>query len=218
MKRRAQRTYRSLYPSIKDLTDRSGATVLLILFAPVLLLTAVLLGSGQRGEILFRQVRAGRHGHPFTLYKFKTMRDVRDRQGCLLPDKERITPLGRFLRASSIDELPQLINVIRGEMSLVGPRPLYVDYITLYTDRQALRMRVKPGITGLAQINGRNQTTWEKRLELDAQYVDALSFKQDVRILFLTLFAVFSFKNTHHGDAPTMPMFSGSPKGTEKLA
>jgi sugar transferase EpsL len=158
-----------------------------LILSPALLLVAALIGLRLGAPVLFRQRRPGLEGHPFTLYKFRTMRDTRDGEGRLLPDAERLTALGRFLRLASLDELPELFNVVRGDMSLVGPRPLLVEYLDRYTPEQARRHRVRPGITGWAQINGRQTIYFSKRLELDVWYVDHLTLGLDLKILLLTI-------------------------------
>ena len=162
----------------------------LVLISPILALTAVVVLVGLGPPVLFRQTRAGRYGKPFVYYKFRTMSDVRDVHGELLPDELRLARLGRLLRSLSLDELPALLNVIRGEMSLVGPRPLYVKYLDRYTPEQARRHEVLPGITGLAQISGRNVLAWEERFRLDVWYVDHWSLWLDLKILLITAWKV----------------------------
>jgi lipopolysaccharide/colanic/teichoic acid biosynthesis glycosyltransferase len=171
----------------KRLTDLGVASVLLVTTAPAVLaaVTAVAVTMGR--PVWYRQVRTGRGMRPFRLYKLRTMSDARDARGELLPDRDRLTRLGRFLRRSSLDELPGLINVIRGEMSLVGPRPLLPRYDPWYTERERLRFTVRPGITGLAQVSGRNMLGWNDRLELDARYVDTWTYGLDLRILARTV-------------------------------
>jgi len=173
--------------AIKRLIDVVGAAAGLCLLAPLLLIIAVLVRRDLGRPILFRQVRPGRGGRPFTMYKFRTMRDLRDGQGRPLPDAERLTPLGRLLRRFSLDELPELWNVLRGDMSLVGPRPLLMEYLPRYTAEQARRHDVRPGITGLAQVLGRNALPFSQRLALDVQYVDRFSLWFDIKILWWTL-------------------------------
>jgi sugar transferase EpsL len=172
---------------IKRAFDLCAATLLLLILAPALLVlglvSRVVLGS----PVLFCQERAGLHGRPFIMCKLRTMTDARDEHGHLLPDAERLTRFGRFLRSFSLDELPELINVIRGDMSLVGPRPLYMRYLGRYTPEQARRHDVRPGITGWAQVNGRNALTWQEKFALDVWYVDHRSFWLDLRIMMLTL-------------------------------
>jgi sugar transferase EpsL len=179
-----------------DLTKRScdviGALVLLILLSPVLLVLGVAGLAALGRPILFRQVRPGLEARPFELIKFRTMLETRDAGGSLLPNQQRLTRYGRFLRAASLDELPELWNVVRGDMSLVGPRPLLMEYLPLYTPRQARRHEVRPGITGWAQVNGRNLVPWEERFEMDVWYVDNRSLWLDVRILFMTIGRTFS--------------------------
>ncbi len=159
--------------------------------------------------VLFTQVRPGLHGMPFRMVKFRTMADTRDASGALLPDAERLTPFGRFLRASSLDELPELWNVLKGEMSLVGPRPLLMEYLTLYTPEQARRHEVRPGITGWAQVNGRNAISWADKFALDVWYVDHRSLWLDVRILWLTVRKVLVRDGISAAGEATMPKFKG---------
>jgi lipopolysaccharide/colanic/teichoic acid biosynthesis glycosyltransferase len=159
--------------------------------------------------VLFKQIRPGLHGKPFTMVKFRTMTDARDASGALLPDAQRLTPFGRFLRASSLDELPELWNVLRGEMSLVGPRPLLMEYLPLYSLEQARRHEVRPGITGWAQVNGRNAISWTEKFALDVWYVDNRSLWLDMRILWLTVRKVLVRDGISAAGEATMPRFEG---------
>lgn len=172
---------------------------------------AVRLSMGR--PVFFRQIRPGRHGREFSVLKFRTMEDSRDSEGRLLPDAERLTRLGRVLRATSLDELPQLWNVLRGDMSLVGPRPLLPEYLDRYTPEQARRHEVRPGITGWAQVNGRNATTWEERLRQDVWYVDNQSFWLDLKILWLTVAKVLRREGVSKEGHATMPEFMGTQEG-----
>jgi len=181
----------------------------LIVLSPVLLLIALSVRLTLGAPILFRQTRPGLHGKPFTLYKFRTMTDARDAQGNLLPDAERLTRFGRFLRATSLDELPELFNVLRGEMSLVGPRPLLMQYLDRYTPEQARRHEVKPGITGWAQVNGRNALTWEQKFAFDVWYVDHQSLWLDARIIVLTIWKILTREGISHPGHATMEEFWG---------
>lgn len=176
---------------LKRTFDVAVAIVLLAAFSPILLITALAIRLRMGSPVLFRQQRPGRHRKPFMLYKFRTMNETLDSAGQLLPDADRLTRLGRLLRRTSLDELPQLLNVLKGDMSLVGPRPLLTRYLPYYTPRESLRFDVRPGITGWAQLNGRNRSPWNERLERDAWYVKKQSFLFDFRILLLTLLAVF---------------------------
>jgi lipopolysaccharide/colanic/teichoic acid biosynthesis glycosyltransferase len=183
--------------------------VTLPLVVPVLLLTALAVRLVIGRPVLFRQPRPGRHGQVFTLNKFRSMTEARDASGALLPDADRLTRFGRFLRASSLDELPSLLNVLKGEMSLVGPRPLLVDYLPLYTPEQRRRHEVRPGLTGWAQVMGRNDLSWDERLALDVWYVDHRSFGLDLRILFMTVGRVLGRKGVNAPGAATMTRFEG---------
>jgi lipopolysaccharide/colanic/teichoic acid biosynthesis glycosyltransferase len=167
--------------------------------------------------VFFRQVRPGLHGRPFTMVKFRTMRDAVDGEGRPLPDELRITPLGRFLRGTSLDELPELWNVLRGEMSLVGPRPLLMEYLPLYTPEQARRHEVRPGITGWAQVNGRNAIGWEEKFRLDSWYVDHRSLWLDLKILLLTVKKVFVREGISQEGQATMERFRGTGRGGSSL-
>jgi len=159
--------------------------------------------------VIFKQRRPGIHERPFTLYKFRTMRDARDAQGAPLPDARRLTRLGAFLRATSLDELPELANVLRGDMSLVGPRPLLMEYLPLYSPEQRRRHDVRPGVTGLAQVNGRNALTWREKFALDIEYVDHISVGLDLRILLLTIGSVVRSEGISHSGHVTMQPFRG---------
>jgi len=182
----------------------------LVVLAPVMAIIALLIRIKLGPGVFFRQQRPGLHGKPFTMLKFRTMTDARDAQGNLLPDDQRLTPFGRFLRSTSLDELPELLCVLRGEMSLVGPRPLLMQYLERYTPEQRRRHEVLPGITGLAQINGRNALSWEQKFAYDVQYVDQLSFWLDVKILFLTLWKVIKREGISQPGCATAEEFRGS--------
>lgn len=197
---------------IKPLFDALIALVILVVLSPFILLTAVLLFIANNGKPFFFQQRPGKHGRIFRIVKFKTMNDKKDAQGNLLPDADRLTLIGKIVRKTSVDELPQLINVLKGDMSLVGPRPLLVEYLPLYNAQQARRHDVKPGITGWAQVNGRNSISWEDKFRHDVYYVDHVSLALDVRILFMTVAKVFRAKGVNQTDITTMEKFKGSPK------
>lgn len=188
----------------------------LILLSPLLLILALLVRIFLGAPVLFRQTRPGYLGKPFTLLKFRTMNEARDEQGNLLPDEQRLTRLGRFLRATSLDELPELINVVRGEMSLVGPRPLLMQYLERYTEEQARRHHVLPGITGWAQIHGRNALSWEEKFQLDVWYVDHWSLGLDLKILLQTVWKVLRREGISQEGYATAPEFLGSPAKENK--
>lgn len=202
-----------MYRVVKRVFDIIASCILLVLFSPVMALTACLIYLTMGSPVLFRQQRPGLYGQPFTLVKFRTMTDARDKTGNLLPDEMRLTRLGAFLRSTSLDELPELFNVLKGEMSLVGPRPLKMEYLSLYTPRQARRHEVLPGITGWAQVNGRNSLSWEEKFELDVWYVDNQSFWLDLKILFLTVVKVLKREGISAEGHVTMPKFTGSSRG-----
>ena len=189
--------------------QRFVALVVLLLLFPFLLFLATLVRFNMGSPVLFRQVRPGQGGALFQMMKFRTMKDALDGNGQPLPDEERLTKFGKLLRASSLDELPELWNVIRGEMSLVGPRPLLVEYLSLYSPLQARRHEVRPGITGWAQVNGRNAISWEERLEMDVWYVENRSFWLDLRILWMTMIKVFQREGISQDGHATMPHFEG---------
>lgn len=193
----------------KRLLDGVLAAFGLVVLSPLMLVVALAVRSHLGVPVLFRQERAGKNGRPFYMVKFRTMTEGRDARGQLLRDAERLTPLGRFLRSSSLDELPELWNVLKGEMSLVGPRPLPVRYLPRYSPAQARRHTVTPGITGWAQINGRNAQTWEERFELDLWYVEHRTFSLDLKILFLTVWKVIRREGISAEGEATMPEFTG---------
>jgi len=198
----------------KRAIDVAGAALGLIVLSPFLALIAIAIRARMGRPVVFRQLRPGRDGRLFTIYKFRTMSEARDGEGHLCPDAERLTGLGRFLRASSLDELPELVNVLRGDMSLVGPRPLMVEYLERYTPRQATRHAVRPGLTGWCQVNGRNSRTWSEKLALDVWYVEHWSLGLDLRILVATIGAVLSFRGISNPGHVTMPPFEGAPDMT----
>ncbi len=200
--------YRALGKRILDLLL---SIVGLVLLLPLLLAIAGLVRLRLGAPVLFRQRRPGRDGRIFTLFKFRTMTDERDDRGRLLADDRRLTPLGRRLRRWSLDELPELVNVARGEMSLVGPRPLLEEYLERYSAEQSRRHEVRPGITGWAQINGRNETSWRERLEMDVWYVDRVGLWLDLKILFITLWKIVSGDGVSASGHATMPRFPGVP-------
>ena len=197
-------------PLSKRTFDLVSSTLGLIILSPLFVIISLCIFLTEGPPIFFRQIRPGYRGVPFTIYKFRTMRDTRDSQGNLLPDEQRITRLGHFLRATSLDELPELINVMRGEMSLVGPRPLLMQYLQRYSPEQARRHEVLPGITGWAQVNGRNALTWEDKFRLDVWYVDHWSFLLDLKILLLTLWKVIKREGIHQPGHVTAEEFMGS--------
>ena len=184
--------------------------VVLTVLSPVLLLLLISIRMRLGSPIFFKQERPGHNGRPFQLTKFRTMTNTRNAEGELLPDAERLPGFGRFLRASSMDELPELWNVIKGEMSLVGPRPLLMEYLDFYSDEQARRHEVRPGITGWAQVNGRNALSWEEKFELDVWYVDNRTFWLDLKILFMTVAKVLKGDGVSHGEHATMEKFRGT--------
>lgn len=183
--------------------------LILCLFPFLLILTVLLILFNKGAGAFFTQTRTGKDAKLFEIIKFKTMTDERDAQGKLLPDEQRMTPIGRFVRSTSLDELPQLVNVLIGDMSLVGPRPLLEKYIPLYSKEQVRRHQVKPGITGWAQVNGRNNISWEKKFELDVWYVDHQGFWLDLKILFLTLIKVIKRKDITTEDPKAFQPFNG---------
>jgi len=198
--------------AVKRLIDIIAAVAGLILLGPVLLLLAAVIRIKLGSPILFRQQRPGLNGRPFDLIKFRTMTDARDAQGKLLPDEQRLPAFGRFLRSTSLDELPELFNVLKGDMSLVGPRPLMMKYLPRYSPEQARRHEARPGITGWAQINGRNAISWEERFKLDVWYVDNWSLWLDFKIILRSIAIVVGRKDITQGGRATMDEFMGTPK------
>ena len=195
---------------VKPFFDRATAFVVLIVASPLLVLSIILLWFANKGNIWFLQERPGKDGKIFRVFKFKTMTDERDAEGNLLPDDKRLTAIGKFVRKTSLDELPQMINVLKGDMSIVGPRPLLVEYLPLYNQQQRRRHEVKPGITGWAQVNGRNTLDWPERFAYDVWYVDNISFALDIKILFLTIVKVFKAEGVSSGTSVTMEKFRGN--------
>ena len=193
----------------KRIIDFLTALIGLILASPILLVLIIILSISNRGSCFFFQKRPGKSGKIFKVIKFKTMNDKKDDQGNLLSDEKRLTNLGKFVRKTSLDELPQLINVLKGDMSLIGPRPLLPEYLTLYNPIQRKRHDVKPGITGWAQVNGRNAISWEKKFELDVWYVEHLSFKLDAKILFKTILKVIKSEGINTANQATTTKFTG---------
>jgi sugar transferase EpsL len=196
--------------AIKRFIDLSGALVGLVISAPLLAAVAIAIRLRMGSPVLFRQVRPGLNGRLFAIYKFRTMLDLRDEDGTWLPDELRLTPLGSFLRSTSLDEIPELFNVLRGEMSLVGPRPLVVQYLDRYSPEQARRHNVMPGITGWAQVNGRNAISWEERFALDIWYVDHQSLWLDLKIIVLTIWVILKREGINQPGHVTMEDFMGS--------
>lgn len=195
---------------MKRLFDISCAIVFLILFSLLIFTVAILVRIKLGSPIIFKQERPGLYGKPFSLYKFRTMTDVKDENGFLLSDEIRLTSFGKFLRKYSLDEFPQLFNVLKGDISIVGPRPLLMEYLSLYSEEQAKRHLVRPGITGWAQVNGRNSISWEDKFNFDVWYVENQRFLLDLKILLLTIKKVIKSEGIKHGDHATMPMFRGS--------
>ncbi|WP_094549353.1 sugar transferase [Petroclostridium xylanilyticum] len=196
---------------VKRVLDFVFAVILLIITSPIMLLAAIAIKlEDPKGPVLFKQKRPGKNAKIFTVYKFRTMRVETEKDGKPLTDMERMTKVGSFLRKTSIDELPQLFNIIRGEMSFIGPRPLLVQYLEFYTPEQMRRHEVTPGISGWAQVNGRNAISWEEKFKLDIWYVDNQSFLVDFKILFMTIYNVLSRKGINNSQRDTMPLFVGS--------
>ena len=190
--------------------DILGAAIGLIVFSPILIAFTLMIRREMGSPVFFRQTRPGRYGKPFEMVKFRTMRDAIDADGRPLPDAERLTKLGRFLRSSSLDELPELWNVLKGEMSLVGPRPLLMEYLPLYSPEQARRHEVRPGVTGWAQVNGRNAISWDEKFALDVWYVDNRSLWLDLKIIWLTIRKVVRREGISAAGEATMSRFTGT--------
>ena len=195
---------------VPDLLQRLLALLLLLLFSPLLLATALVVRLCLGAPVIFRHQRPGLHGRPFELIKFRTMTLQRDALGVLLPDEQRLTPIGKLLRSSSLDELPELINIVRGEMAFVGPRPLLMEYLPLYTAEQARRHQVRPGLTGWAQVHGRNSLGWQEKFRLDIWYVDHQNLALDLYIIWLTLVIVVRRQGISASGQATMSPFTGS--------
>lgn len=201
----------SLYKSIiKPIADFLSAFILLLILSPFILVTMLVLLVANKGSIFFIQQRPGLHAKPFNIIKFKTMRDAFDEYGNPLPDYVRLTKAGKFIRSASLDELLQLINVLKGDMSLIGPRPLLMKYLPLYSKEQSRRHEVKPGISGWAQVNGRNAITWEEKFKLDLYYVEHQSLSLDLKILFLTIINILQRKGISADGQATMEEFKGN--------
>lgn len=194
----------------KPIFDFFIALIILVLSLPITFFAWVLLVYANRGKPFFFQKRPGKHGRIFNIVKFKTMNDKKDASGNLLPDADRLTPVGSFVRKTSLDEVPQLLNVLKGDMSLIGPRPLLVEYLPLYNERQKKRHEVRPGITGWAQVNGRNAISWEQKFEYDVYYVDNLSLTLDLKIIYLTILKVFKSEGISSEGSATMEKFTGN--------
>lgn len=197
----------------KRALDISGAMLALIVLSPVMIAIACAVRLLLGRPVLFVQERPGKGGKPFAIYKFRTMKTAYDSEGQVLPDEARLTRVGSFLRKTSMDELPELWNVLRGDMSLVGPRPLLMEYLPLFSPREARRHEVRPGMTGWAQVNGRNETSWQRRFELDCWYVDHQSLLLDLRVLVLTLVKVLLMEGIHQEGRATMEKFKGITEG-----
>ena len=195
---------------IKPVFDFICALIGLLLLSPVFLLVTLLLAIANNGKPFFFQLRPGKNGAIFKIVKFKTMNDKKDNQGKLLSDAERLTKVGAFVRKTSLDEIPQLVNVLKGDMSIIGPRPLLTHYLHLYTDFQNRRHEVKPGITGWAQVNGRNAISWDKKFEYDVWYVEHISFILDLKILFRTVLKVLKSDGINAANAATIEPFQGN--------
>lgn len=195
---------------IKPFFDCLSATIGLVLLSPLFLLVTIFLAIANNGKPFFFQLRPGKKGKIFKIVKFKTMNDKKDANGKLLPDADRLTKIGAFVRRTSLDEIPQLINVVKGDMSIIGPRPLLTHYLHLYNDFQNRRHEVKPGITGWAQVNGRNAISWDQKFAYDVWYVDNISFTLDVKILLKTIIKVIKSDGINAADAATIEPFDGN--------
>jgi len=195
---------------IKRLFDFIISLIALIIISPIFIIVTIMLIFGNKGKPFFIQTRPGKNCKLFKIIKFKTMNDKKDQQNNLLPDADRLTTVGKFIRKTSLDEIPQLLNVLKGDMSLIGPRPLLIEYLPLYNNFQKRRHEVKPGITGWAQVNGRNAITWKERFLLDVWYVDNLSFSTDIKILFMTIIKVFRSEGITQQNHVTIEPFKGN--------
>lgn len=195
---------------IKRVLDIIISTMALLILSPVMLIIALLVRVKLGSPVVFRQARPGKEENIFYMYKFRTMTEEKDREGKLLPDEERLTAFGKKLRNSSLDELPELINILKGEMSIVGPRPLLVEYLPLYNQEQRKRHEVRPGLTGLAQVNGRNAIRWEEKFEYDIEYIKTVSAWTDIKIIYQTIKKVWKREGIQAGQSPTIEPFKGS--------
>lgn len=200
---------------VKRAVDVLGSLSALVLLSPLLCVLCVLVRTKLGSPVIFKQERPGKNGRIFTLYKFRTMTDERDENGELLPDEIRLTRFGKLLRTLSLDELPEFVNILRGDMSFVGPRPLLVRYLPLYNKRQSMRHNVRPGLTGLAQVNGRNLLTWEEKFEWDVKYVENISLWLDIKILFRTVLNVLKREGISSETSATMEPFTGTKETAE---
>lgn len=204
-----------IYKYIKRILDIISSLLAIIILSPLLAVTAVLVKTKLGSPVLFKQERPGKDEKIFTLMKFRTMTDERDENGELLPDEVRLTKFGKFLRSTSIDELPELFNILKGDMSVIGPRPLLVEYIPRYNEHQHRRHEVRPGLSGWAQVNGRNTVSWEDKFDMDVHYVDNYSFAMDVKILFMTVLNVLKREGISSETSATMEVFMGTPEREE---
>ena len=195
---------------LKRIIDIVGSLIGIIILLPVYIIVAILVYKNLGAPIIFRQQRPGKNGEIFEMMKFRSMLDKTNKKGEVLPDEERLTPFGMKLRSTSLDELPELFNVLKGEMSLVGPRPLLVEYLELYSDEQKKRHNMKPGITGLAQINGRNAISWSEKLAYDVEYVENFNILMDIKILFKTIYKVIKKEGISQEGNVTMEIFTGN--------
>lgn len=200
---------------IKRPMDFVLSLLAIIVLSPLILIIAILVKIKLGSPVLFKQQRPGMNEKIFTMYKFRTMTDERDENGNLLPDEVRLTKFGKFLRSTSLDELPELFNILKGDMSIIGPRPLLVEYLSLYNEHQKRRHEVKPGLSGLAQVNGRNAISWEQKFDLDVQYVDNVTFLGDLKIIFQTIKKVIIREGISSENAATMEPFRGNLKGND---
>lgn len=202
---------------IKRILDFVLSLCALIVLSPILLIVAILVRIKLGSPIIFKQKRPGKNERIFTLYKFRTMTDKKDENGNLLPDEERLTKFGKFLRSTSLDELPELVNILKGDMAIVGPRPLLVEYLELYNDEQKHRHDVRPGLTGLAQVNGRNSIAWEEKFNEDLTYIKNISFMEDIKIILKTVGKVFKREGISQEGNATIEKFKGTPEKEESL-
>ena len=202
---------------IKRILDFILSLIALIVLSPVLLVVAILVRIKLGSPIIFKQQRPGKDERIFTLYKFRTMTDKKDENGNLLPDSERLTKFGKVLRSTSLDELPELVNILKGDMSIVGPRPLLVEYLPLYSEEQKHRHDVRPGLTGLAQVSGRNSLSWEEKFNDDLQYIKHITFFEDMKIIFMTVAKVFKREGIAQEGNATMEKFTGNKENKKEV-